>query len=170
MQRKRFLTNQHRFLSPRTLWFWKTIGFHALYIFPCSRFDYTEFIAVTAYQNNEVTQLKICHNPFAKGFREGSERDRKRTSISPTYSEPSPKRISPMSADMKPKYEGMPPPGSPFLFPWAASSDPSRPRSNESQFPMQWYNYYQNPFYSSFPYYYPYMPNCYPTPAPECAP
>ncbi|KAL6725680.1 hypothetical protein Aduo_007716 [Ancylostoma duodenale] len=135
------------------------------------RFDYTEFIAVTAYQNNEVTQLKICHNPFAKGFREGSERDRKRTSISPTYSEPSPKRISPMSAEMKPKYEGMPPAGSPFLFPWAASSDPSRPRSNEPpQFPMQWYNYYQNSFYSSFPYYYPYMSNYYPSPAPECAP
>ncbi|KIH42869.1 T-box [Ancylostoma duodenale] len=140
-------------------------------IYPFFRFDYTEFIAVTAYQNNEVTQLKICHNPFAKGFREGSERDRKRTSISPTYSEPSPKRISPMSAEMKPKYEGMPPAGSPFLFPWAASSDPSRPRSNEPpQFPMQWYNYYQNSFYSSFPYYYPYMSNYYPSPAPECAP
>ncbi|PIO64077.1 T-box, partial [Teladorsagia circumcincta] len=65
------------------------------------RFDYTAFIAVTAYQNNEVTQLKISHNPFAKGFREGSERDRKRTSTSPLFSEPSPKRISPVSSDVK---------------------------------------------------------------------
>ncbi|ETN76468.1 T-box [Necator americanus] len=134
------------------------------------RFDFTEFIAVTAYQNNEVTQLKISHNPFAKGFREGSERDRKRTSISPSCSEPSPKRISPMTSEMKQKYEGTPSGSNPFLFPWAASGDPNRPRSYE-QFPtMQWYNYYQNSLYSPFPYYYPYMPNCYPATAPECAP
>nr|CDO67950.1 T-box transcription factor A SciTbxA [Sycon ciliatum] len=35
-------------------------------------FNETSFIAVTAYQNNQMTQLKIEHNPFAKGFREGS--------------------------------------------------------------------------------------------------
>jgi len=29
----------------------------------------TSFMAVTAYQNERVTQLKIDHNPFAKGFR-----------------------------------------------------------------------------------------------------
>jgi hypothetical protein len=34
-------------------------------------FKETQFIAVTAYQNEKVTQLKINHNPFAKGFREG---------------------------------------------------------------------------------------------------
>ena len=28
------------------------------------------FIGVTAYQNDQVTQLKIDHNPFAKAFRE----------------------------------------------------------------------------------------------------
>ncbi|XP_068119212.1 T-box transcription factor TBX21 [Hyperolius riggenbachi] len=33
-------------------------------------FPETEFIAVTAYQNAEITQLKIDHNPFAKGFRD----------------------------------------------------------------------------------------------------
>ncbi|KAI1697728.1 t-box domain-containing protein [Ditylenchus destructor] len=33
-------------------------------------FKETEFIAVTAYQNWRVTQLKIDHNPFAKGFRD----------------------------------------------------------------------------------------------------
>lgn len=37
-------------------------------------FDETEFIAVTAYQNEKVTQLKIDHNPFAKGFREQGKR------------------------------------------------------------------------------------------------
>ncbi|XP_062511476.1 T-box transcription factor TBX20-like [Corticium candelabrum] len=30
----------------------------------------TEFIAVTAYQNQQITKLKIDCNPFAKGFRE----------------------------------------------------------------------------------------------------
>ncbi|XP_062500712.1 T-box transcription factor TBX10-like isoform X2 [Corticium candelabrum] len=35
-------------------------------------FPETQFMAVTAYQNQQVTQLKIEHNPFAKGFR-GSE-------------------------------------------------------------------------------------------------
>ncbi|XP_018086530.1 MAX gene-associated protein isoform X2 [Xenopus laevis] len=35
-------------------------------------FPQTEFIAVTAYQNFQITQLKIDCNPFAKGFREGA--------------------------------------------------------------------------------------------------
>jgi len=36
-----------------------------------SRFAETKFLAVTAYQNERVTQLKIDNNPFAKGFRDG---------------------------------------------------------------------------------------------------
>ncbi|CAH0604907.1 unnamed protein product [Chrysodeixis includens] len=32
-------------------------------------FNETEFIAVTAYQNDRITKLKIDNNPFAKGFR-----------------------------------------------------------------------------------------------------
>ena len=35
------------------------------------RFPETRFLAVTAYQNVRVTQLKIDNNPFAKGFRDG---------------------------------------------------------------------------------------------------
>lgn len=31
-------------------------------------FQETQFIAVTAYQNEEITSLKIRHNPFAKAF------------------------------------------------------------------------------------------------------
>uniref|UniRef100_A0A3B4Z4M1 T-box-containing protein TBX6L-like n=1 Tax=Stegastes partitus TaxID=144197 RepID=A0A3B4Z4M1_9TELE len=34
-------------------------------------FPETVFTAVTAYQNPKITKLKIDHNPFAKGFREG---------------------------------------------------------------------------------------------------
>ncbi|XP_068110400.1 MAX gene-associated protein [Hyperolius riggenbachi] len=35
-------------------------------------FPQTEFFAVTAYQNLQITQLKIDCNPFAKGFRDGT--------------------------------------------------------------------------------------------------
>ncbi|NXU67746.1 TBX10 factor, partial [Horornis vulcanius] len=34
-------------------------------------FPETQFMAVTAYQNHRITQLKIASNPFAKGFRDG---------------------------------------------------------------------------------------------------
>ncbi|XP_070204708.1 T-box transcription factor TBX2b-like isoform X2 [Littorina saxatilis] len=42
-------------------------------------FKETSFIAVTAYQNEKITQLKIDHNPFAKGFRDtgGGKREKK---------------------------------------------------------------------------------------------
>ncbi|XP_054258775.1 T-box transcription factor mls-1-like [Macrosteles quadrilineatus] len=40
----------------------------ATFVFPT-----TEFMAVTAYQNEKVTKLKIDNNPFAKGFREGGD-------------------------------------------------------------------------------------------------
>ncbi|KAM9794814.1 T-box-containing protein TBX6L-like [Syngnathus typhle] len=40
---------------------------------PVQSFSFPEmtFTAVTAYQNAKITKLKIDHNPFAKGFREG---------------------------------------------------------------------------------------------------
>ncbi|CAF0907800.1 unnamed protein product [Rotaria sp. Silwood1] len=44
-------------------------------------FKETQFIAVTAYQNEKITQLKIDNNPFAKGFRDNgaaSKRDKRR--------------------------------------------------------------------------------------------
>nr|XP_032817422.1 T-box transcription factor T isoform X2 [Petromyzon marinus] len=37
-------------------------------------FPETRFIAVTAYQNEEITSLKIRHNPFAKAFLDAKER------------------------------------------------------------------------------------------------
>ncbi|XP_067911609.1 T-box-containing protein TBX6L-like [Heterodontus francisci] len=39
-------------------------------IFQTFTFPETVFMAVTAYQNEKITKLKIDHNPFAKGFRE----------------------------------------------------------------------------------------------------
>ncbi|XP_026047885.1 T-box transcription factor TBX1-A-like [Astatotilapia calliptera] len=66
------LNSMHRY-QPR---------FHVVYVDPtpnshlnayknfCSfSFPETRFMAVTAYQNHRITQLKIASNPFAKGFR-----------------------------------------------------------------------------------------------------
>ncbi|KAM5191743.1 T-box protein VegT-like isoform 2-T2 [Mantella aurantiaca] len=50
-------------------------------------FQETEFTAVTAYQNDKITKLKIDHNPFAKGFREqdrGHKRDDMLKPMSPS--------------------------------------------------------------------------------------
>ncbi|XP_022667376.1 T-box transcription factor TBX6-like isoform X3 [Varroa destructor] len=46
-------------------------------------FRETEFIAVTAYQNEKITQLKIDNNPFAKGFRDtgAGKREKKRQAL-----------------------------------------------------------------------------------------
>ncbi|XP_061772225.1 eomesodermin homolog b [Nerophis ophidion] len=54
-------------------------------------FPETQFIAVTAYQNTDITQLKIDHNPFAKGFRDNYDSmytapDHDRLTPSPTDS------------------------------------------------------------------------------------
>ncbi|KAK5607176.1 hypothetical protein CRENBAI_006453 [Crenichthys baileyi] len=49
-------------------------------------FPETQFITVTAYQNNKITELKINSNPFAKGFREdgmNSKNSTCRLSLSP---------------------------------------------------------------------------------------
>ncbi|OQV25932.1 T-box transcription factor TBX2-B [Hypsibius exemplaris] len=49
-------------------------------IFRTFVFPETQFVAVTAYQNEKITQLKIDHNPFAKGFRDtgAGKREKKR--------------------------------------------------------------------------------------------
>ncbi|XP_075215424.1 T-box transcription factor TBX15-like [Lycorma delicatula] len=39
-------------------------------------FPETSFITVTAYQNQQITKLKIACNPFAKGFRETTRQNR----------------------------------------------------------------------------------------------
>nr|XP_023016909.1 T-box protein 2-like [Leptinotarsa decemlineata] len=70
-------------------------------------FPETEFIAVTAYQNEQVTKLKIDNNPFAKGFRKNGRANCKRKrqdSESQTGEEPCQKqtkveRLSPVSLE-----------------------------------------------------------------------
>ncbi|XP_046569310.1 T-box transcription factor TBX1-like [Haliotis rubra] len=61
--------------------------FHVVYVSPKTEessatenfktfiFQETKFMAVTAYQNHRITQLKIASNPFAKGFRDCDPND-----------------------------------------------------------------------------------------------
>ncbi|XP_066928777.1 T-box transcription factor T homolog 2-like [Clytia hemisphaerica] len=46
-------------------------------------FEETVFIAVTAYQNEEITSLKIKYNPFAKAFLDAKERSEQQIAIHP---------------------------------------------------------------------------------------
>ncbi|KAM9342276.1 T-box transcription factor TBX6-like [Pholidichthys leucotaenia] len=48
------------------------VGEQHSYVFP-----ETQFISVTAYQNNKITELKINSNPFAKGFRDNGMNSKK---------------------------------------------------------------------------------------------
>ncbi|XP_014212392.1 T-box-containing protein TBX6L-like [Copidosoma floridanum] len=76
------LTSMHKYL-PR-IWIVQcdhTPSLDHITQLPAAVFEFpeTEFIAVTAYQNENITKLKINHNPFAKGFREnGLSAKRKR--------------------------------------------------------------------------------------------
>lgn len=69
----------------------------------------TQFVAVTAYQNTDITQLKIDNNPFAKGFRENSERTYENSilisshMIDSTKSKISESSIQNMTTNMSPK-------------------------------------------------------------------
>ncbi|XP_064383219.1 T-box transcription factor TBX5-like [Halichondria panicea] len=58
-------------------------------------FPETQFMSVTAYQNQQITQLKITYNPFARGFRSirdsevcGSSRQLSSTSSPPPFDSP----------------------------------------------------------------------------------
>ena len=48
-------------------------GFQFASTYNVFTFPETAFLGVTAYQNDRITQLKIDHNPFAKGFRENGQ-------------------------------------------------------------------------------------------------
>ncbi|XP_043911203.1 T-box transcription factor TBX21 [Protopterus annectens] len=63
-------------------------------------FPETQFIAVTAYQNADITQLKIDHNPFAKGFRDNFD---------PVYMTAEGERFTPSPKDTAACQQLMPP-------------------------------------------------------------
>ncbi|CAL4137433.1 unnamed protein product, partial [Meganyctiphanes norvegica] len=76
-------------------------------------FPQTTFITVTAYQNQQITRLKIDSNPFAKGFRDsnknkdGSERRHPNSKL----------RVEDMGSRSSPGPSGMPPQGVQYLPP-----------------------------------------------------
>ncbi|UMM22549.1 hypothetical protein L5515_003708 [Caenorhabditis briggsae] len=126
------------------------------------RFDYTEFIAVTAYQNDAVIKIKVQNNPFAKGFREGGQGNRKRESPSTDEStteessaSPKPKKCnksSSVSPPIVPRFAQFPqfpttPVMNPFLytFPFFPQFPPQLP-SNPFPFPVSF------PFFSQLPF------------------
>ncbi|XP_003691358.1 T-box transcription factor TBX6-like [Apis florea] len=70
------LTSMHKYI-PR-IWIIRcddATRISDLYSQPASSFKFceTEFIAVTAYQNENITKLKINNNKFAKGFRDNGQ-------------------------------------------------------------------------------------------------
>ncbi|KAL1132181.1 hypothetical protein AAG570_010138 [Ranatra chinensis] len=72
------LTSMHKY-QPR-IHIVKASDVLAVHWSPTATFTFpeTEFIAVTAYQNEKITKLKIDNNPFAKGFRENGQAKTKR--------------------------------------------------------------------------------------------
>ncbi|XP_066521248.1 T-box transcription factor TBX21 [Hoplias malabaricus] len=69
-------------------------------------FPETQFIAVTAYQNADITQLKIDHNPFAKGFRDNYDT---------LYAPPDSDRLTPSPTDTQQLMAGSCYPHQPYL-------------------------------------------------------
>ncbi|KAL1022039.1 hypothetical protein UPYG_G00021460 [Umbra pygmaea] len=51
-------------------------------------FSDTQFIAVTAYQNEEITALKIKYNPFAKAFLDAKEKNHSKSPLEPPFDSP----------------------------------------------------------------------------------
>ena len=98
-------------------------------------FNETKFIAVTAYQNTDVTQLKIDNNPFAKGFRENATREYENavliSSDRPTINQSSPIRSVQNQLPIQPQ-------STPNHLPIQYQSTPDRlPIRNQND-----YNYY----------------------------
>ncbi|XP_061660273.1 T-box transcription factor TBX2b-like isoform X2 [Syngnathoides biaculeatus] len=90
------------------------------YVFP-----ETEFVAVTAYQNEKITQLKIDNNPFAKGFRDTGNGRREKRNNPLNISAPDENKAD--CADSDDSWE-QPRTGDPFRSPgesWPVTSTPN---------------------------------------------
>ena len=65
------LNSMHRYQPRVHVLHMRAVGHKSsLHTYKTFEFPETSFMAVTAYQNHRITQLKIASNPFAKGFRE----------------------------------------------------------------------------------------------------
>ncbi|XP_068926667.1 T-box transcription factor T isoform X3 [Petaurus breviceps papuanus] len=107
-------------------------------------FPETQFIAVTAYQNEEITALKIKYNPFAKAFLDAKERsdhkdileesgDNQQTGYSQAYSDNSSACLSMLQSHDNWSSLGMPTHTS--MLPMSHSSGTS---PGSSQYPNLW--------------------------------
>ncbi|XP_010597163.1 T-box transcription factor T isoform X3 [Loxodonta africana] len=107
-------------------------------------FPETQFIAVTAYQNEEITALKIKYNPFAKAFLDAKERsdhkdmmeepgDSQQPGYSQSYSDNSPACLSMLQSHDNWSSLGMPAHSS--MLPVSHNSGPS---TGSSQYPNLW--------------------------------
>ncbi|XP_074046397.1 T-box transcription factor T isoform X3 [Macrotis lagotis] len=107
-------------------------------------FPETQFIAVTAYQNEEITALKIKYNPFAKAFLDAKERsdhkdileesgDNQQTGYSQPYSDNSSACLSMLQSHDNWSSLGMPTHTS--MLPMSHSTGTS---PGSSQYPNLW--------------------------------
>ncbi|XP_066227789.1 T-box transcription factor T isoform X3 [Saccopteryx leptura] len=107
-------------------------------------FPETQFIAVTAYQNEEITALKIKYNPFAKAFLDAKERndhkdmmedpgDGQQSGYSQSYSDNSPACLS-----MLQSHDNWPSLGVPAHTSMLPVSAGTGPPAGSSQYPSLW--------------------------------
>ncbi|KAM5229449.1 T-box transcription factor T isoform 3-T3 [Ctenodactylus gundi] len=107
-------------------------------------FPETQFIAVTAYQNEEITALKIKYNPFAKAFLDAKERsehkdvleevgDSQQPGYSQSYSDSSSACLSMLQSHDNWSSLGVP--GHTSMLPMGHSAGPS---GGSSQYPSLW--------------------------------
>ncbi|XP_007435077.1 brachyury protein isoform X2 [Python bivittatus] len=107
-------------------------------------FPETQFIAVTAYQNEEITALKIKYNPFAKAFLDAKERsdhkdmmdevgDGQQPGYSQPYGDSSSACLSMLQSHDNWSSLGVPTPTS--MLPMNHSSGPP---TSSSQYPNLW--------------------------------
>nr|XP_020665462.1 brachyury protein isoform X1 [Pogona vitticeps] len=107
-------------------------------------FPETQFIAVTAYQNEEITALKIKYNPFAKAFLDAKERsdhkdmmdevgDGQQSGYSQSYGDSSSSCLSVLQSHENWSSLGVPPPTS--MLPMGHSTGPP---TSSSQYPNLW--------------------------------
>ncbi|KAM6464983.1 T-box transcription factor T isoform 4-T4 [Liasis olivaceus] len=107
-------------------------------------FPETQFIAVTAYQNEEITALKIKYNPFAKAFLDAKERsdhkdmmdevgDGQQPGYSQSYGDSSSACLSMLQSHDNWSSLGVPTPTS--MLPMNHSSGPP---TSSSQYPNLW--------------------------------
>ncbi|XP_063146577.1 T-box transcription factor T isoform X3 [Candoia aspera] len=107
-------------------------------------FPETQFIAVTAYQNEEITALKIKYNPFAKAFLDAKERsdhkdmmdevgDSQQSGYSQSYGDSSSACLSVLQSHDNWSSLGVPTPAS--MLPMNHSSGPP---TSSSQYPNLW--------------------------------